>query len=117
MAAADETILGVQRPPAQFVFENGETAGARIPVAKHQLVLGRDESSADIVLKDRMVSRRHARISWMAIEFIIEDLNSSNGTLLTGSNPAIELKSVKTPYFFRSARIWPRPVPQKLMPR
>lgn len=85
MAAAHETILGMQRPPAQLVFENGESSGAGIPVSKHQMVLGRDESSADIVLQDPLVSRRHVRISWKAIEFIIEDLGSSNGTLLNGS--------------------------------
>ncbi|MEW5958086.1 MAG: FHA domain-containing protein, partial [Chloroflexota bacterium] len=85
MSAAHDTVLGAQRPPAQLVIENGEATGASIPVTKHQLVLGRDESSADIVLKDRLVSRRHARISWKIIEFIIEDLDSSNGTRLNGA--------------------------------
>lgn len=85
MAATHETVLGMQRPPAQLVVEEGELSGTGIPVAKHQLIIGRDENTADIVLRDKSVSRRHARISWKAIEFIIEDLDSSNGTLLNGS--------------------------------
>ncbi len=107
-----ETILGEDRPPANLIVEKGEVdttasagegaktghfegqqvaagqkkwAGATIPVNKHQVVIGRDASMTDVVLKDRLASRRHARISWKAIDYIIEDLNSSNGTTLNGA--------------------------------
>ena len=79
-----ETIVGVQRPPASLIIETGETAGTISPVTKHQIIIGRDQDMADLVLSDRQVSRRHARISWKAIEFVIEDLDSSNGTSLNG---------------------------------
>ena len=80
-----ETIVGVKRPPASLTIETGETAGTTSPVTKHQVVIGRDQKLADVILADNMVSRRHARISWKAIEFVIEDLGSSNGTCLNGT--------------------------------
>lgn len=77
-----KTILGKARPLANLIVEKGEMDGTTIPINKHQVIIGRDSSMADIVVKDPMTSRRHARISWMATSFVIEDLDSSNGTTL-----------------------------------
>ena len=80
-----ETILGELRPPANLIVEKGETTnGTTTPVTKHQVVIGRDEGMADVILNDRLASRRHARVSWKAIEYIIEDLGSRNGTIVNG---------------------------------
>jgi hypothetical protein len=46
--------------------------------------LGRSEEN-DIVISDPNVSRRHARLSRLENGFIIEDLGSTNGTLLDGA--------------------------------
>ncbi len=107
-----KTILGEERPPATLLVEKGKAGDATtsegnqktmrfdtkqveaeakklgdttIPVNKHQTVIGRDATMADVILTDRLVSRRHTRISWKAVEYIIEDLNSSNGTTLNGT--------------------------------
>jgi hypothetical protein len=82
--AAHETVIGIQRPPAKLLIEEGSMAGTDFPITKHQIVIGRDEGMVDFALEDPLASRRHARLSWKAIEFIIEDLDSSNGTLLNG---------------------------------
>jgi sulfite reductase (NADPH) flavoprotein alpha-component len=82
--AAHETVIGLQRPPAKLIVEEGSMAGTDFPMTKHQIVIGRDEGMVDFVLQDPLASRRHTRLSWKAIEFIIEDLDSSNGTLLNG---------------------------------
>ncbi len=90
-----ETMVGELRPPAQLLIETEKIGATKAPVTKHQIVLGRDQSVADVVLEDRLVSRRHARISWKVMEFIVEDLGSSNGTFLNGqplSKPSV-LKS------------------------
>ncbi|MCP4360761.1 MAG: FHA domain-containing protein [Chloroflexi bacterium] len=79
-----ETILGEVRPPANLIVEKGEMDGTTIPVTKYQIVIGRDSGTADVVVNDPIASRRHARISWMATSYVIEDLNSSNGTILNG---------------------------------
>ena len=46
--------------------------------------IGRDESN-QISLKDRFISKRHARIFKEKNCYYIEDLNSANGTFLNGN--------------------------------
>lgn len=55
--------------------------------------IGRDDSN-DVVLKDRFISKKHARIIKDQGIYFIEDLNSANGIYLNGEkiNEAIELK-------------------------
>jgi pSer/pThr/pTyr-binding forkhead associated (FHA) protein len=47
------------------------------------VVIGRSPS-ADIVIGDDFVSARHARVSPAGNDAIVEDLGSTNGTLLNG---------------------------------
>lgn len=54
----------------------------RIGVAS--TILGRDEASADLVLDDTNVSRRHAELTRDASGWHIADLNSTNGTRVNG---------------------------------
>jgi len=58
----------------------GPDAGRQIALPR-PLVLGRD-SSADVVLADEQVSRRHARVSPSQNGIEIEDLESTNGTFV-----------------------------------
>lgn len=63
-----------------LVIMNGPRSGERIEVVDAQeLVLGRDEKSADVVLKDDLISRQHAKVrrDWSGTH--VEDLNSRNG--------------------------------------
>lgn len=55
--------------------------------------IGRDDSN-DVVLKDRFISKKHARIIKDQGIYFIEDLDSANGIYLNGEriNEAIELK-------------------------
>lgn len=55
--------------------------------------IGRDDPN-DVVLKDRFISKKHARIIKDNGIYFIEDLNSANGTFLNGEKvtEAIELK-------------------------
>ena len=46
--------------------------------------IGRSEEN-DIVIRDPNVSRRHAKLSRLENGFVIEDLGSTNGTLLDGA--------------------------------
>ena len=48
-----------------------------------ELVIGRQEG-LDLSLQDEWVSRRHARIRRIGDEFLLEDLQSSNGTYVDG---------------------------------
>lgn len=48
------------------------------------LVVGRQQTTSDLLLSDASVSRRHARISGSGDEITIEDLGSANGTSVDG---------------------------------
>lgn len=48
-----------------------------------QLLVGRDPA-CDVVLQDSTVSRRHAQLFFRAGSWIVQDLESTNGTLLNG---------------------------------
>jgi len=56
--------------------------GSQIPLSS-ALVIGRAHGN-DIVINDDMVSSTHARITPLPDGAILEDLNSTNGTLLKG---------------------------------
>ena len=83
MAISDETIIGQQRPVATLIVQQGSHAGKSFPVSKEAVTIGRVDG-ADVILQDSEVSRQHARISWKVLEFVIEDLASSNGTFVNG---------------------------------
>jgi serine phosphatase RsbU (regulator of sigma subunit)/pSer/pThr/pTyr-binding forkhead associated (FHA) protein len=59
----------------------GETPGRTFPLTSEVTVLGR-ERACDIVLADQRVSKRHAKITRKADGYYIEDLHSTNGTIV-----------------------------------
>jgi uncharacterized RDD family membrane protein YckC len=48
------------------------------------MVIGRDSKSADLVMNDSSVSRRHARLFHKNGALMLEDLQSANGTVVNG---------------------------------
>ena len=67
-------------------FISGKYQGGEFPLkAEKQIVIGRS-SELDMVLVEDMVSRKHARIVVNGTgQISIEDLGSTNGTLLDGA--------------------------------
>jgi FHA domain len=65
------------------VIREGAGAGSEHPV-DGELILGREDGSADLVIDDPGVSRCHARLITDAGGVIVEDLGSSNGTYVNG---------------------------------
>lgn len=62
------------------ILQNGNVLN-EVELDKQQLVIGRDEKNG-VHLSDPSVSRRHALLSSALDEYFIEDLGSTNGTLL-----------------------------------
>jgi hypothetical protein len=80
-------------PPddASLVIHEGAGAGTEHPLDA-ELILGREPATADLVIPDPGVSRRHARVLEQNGDVIVEDLGSSNGTYVNGhriSGPVI----------------------------
>ncbi len=71
------------QPQLQLVVHAGPLAGKGFPITGSTLTFGRG-SDNDIVLDDTQVSRNHARLIRHGDEVIIEDLGSTNGTLING---------------------------------
>ncbi len=67
-----------------LVAQEGPLKGQRWPLNR-TLVLGR-ESTCDVVIADRQVSRFHARLTPTAEGVILEDLGSKNGTHHNGDS-------------------------------
>jgi len=65
------------------VIREGAEAGSEHPV-DGELILGREHGSADLVIDDLGVSRRHARIVTDGGGVVVEDLGSSTGTYVNG---------------------------------
>jgi pSer/pThr/pTyr-binding forkhead associated (FHA) protein len=68
---------------ASLVIHDKAGAGSEHPL-DDQLTLGREEGRADLVLDDPGVSRLHARFAVDRGAVVVEDLGSSNGTLVNG---------------------------------
>jgi len=60
-------------PQTEWILEPGEYIVGRYP-------------SNDIVLPDPFISRRHARVFYRDGEWFIEDLDSTNGTIVNNEN-------------------------------
>jgi len=70
---------------ASFLLEviGGQHAGATYPLEGDNITIGREQSNV-VCLEDWGVSRRHARVLASNGAWIIEDLNSRNGVVVSG---------------------------------
>ena len=65
-----------------LVFTSGPRAGEKISLAKLPLTFGRWAPAADVPIDVVSVSRKHARLSRGITGYVIEDLDSRNGTYI-----------------------------------
>lgn len=71
----------------QLVMKTGPTPGKTFPLEKSEINLGRDVAN-DVFINDAEVSRRHARLTVQAGNFMLEDLGSTNGSFVNGQRLA-----------------------------
>ncbi len=62
----------------------GDRAGQSIALDRRELTIGRAENS-DLVIDDEFASTNHAKLILTNNDWLIQDLNSTNGTFLDGA--------------------------------
>lgn len=89
----------VNQPPAasdhastdnatRLVITSGAKAGAEFPLGRDEITIGRSSDSA-IIIRDDYTSTHHARLMLWNGRWMIQDLDSTNGTFLDGSRVTV----------------------------
>lgn len=75
-----------RRPPsgATAIVRSGFYEGLEIALDRDRIVIGRGRK-ADLALAEATISRAHAAIGFDGRRFFVEDLGSTNGTLVNGA--------------------------------
>ena len=82
--ASREAGQSIAIPPgAVILVQSGFYEGLEVCVDRDWLVVGRGRS-ADLVLAEPTISRSHAAIGFDAQGFFVQDLGSTNGTMVNG---------------------------------
>ncbi len=85
-------------PQLQVVVHAGPLAGKGYLFNGDVITFGRDPDNNDIAWQDGQVSRNHARLTRRSGQLILEDLGSTNGTLVNG-------KPISAPHILQPADI------------
>jgi hypothetical protein len=70
--------------PKRLVITSGPREGVEIDLPAEQLTIGRSSESG-LVIRDDYTSTHHARLMLWNDQWVIQDLDSTNGTFLDGS--------------------------------
>lgn len=72
------------RTPTRLVIVSGPREGMEIDLPDEQLTIGRSSESG-LVIRDDYTSNHHARLMLWGDHWVVEDLDSTNGTFLDGN--------------------------------
>ncbi|HIF93165.1 MAG TPA: FHA domain-containing protein [Myxococcales bacterium] len=86
-SAENEAIGTRLRPPpgASAMVLSGFYEGLEISLDRDRIVIGRGRN-ADLALAEVTISRAHAAVGFDVDGFFVEDLDSTNGTLVNGAS-------------------------------
>jgi pSer/pThr/pTyr-binding forkhead associated (FHA) protein len=81
---SEETLR--RRPPsgAMAIVLSGFYEGLEVAIDRDRIVIGRGRK-ADLALAEATISRAHAALGFDGERFFVEDLGSTNGTLVNGA--------------------------------
>lgn len=74
---------GESNDPTHVAMLTGKNAGSKIELDKRELVIGR-APNCDLPLSDEFASNMHAKLVKVGNDWVLQDLNSTNGTYLDG---------------------------------
>ena len=67
----------------RIVITDGSLTGKELRLDRREFTIGRAENS-DLVIRDEFASTHHAKLVLMNNDWLIQDLNSTNGTYVNG---------------------------------
>lgn len=83
-ARPDDTAPATTDSARRLVITSGAKSGAEIPLTVDELTIGRSADSS-LILRDDYTSTHHARLMVWNGQWMLQDLDSTNGTFLAGS--------------------------------
>ena len=75
----------------RLVITSGPKAGTEFPLGAETITIGRSSDSS-LVIRDDYTSTHHARLILWNDEWMLQDLDSTNGTFLAGSRVTVPTK-------------------------
>ncbi len=88
LAPAFGRDIATAQAARRVVITSGAKAGAEFPLGRDEITIGRSSDSA-IVIRDDYTSTHHARLMLWNDQWMLQDLDSTNGTFLDGSRVAV----------------------------
>lgn len=84
----DTLIVKADKKQPRLIVTAGKQEGREFTLGSQVVQIGRETSrkSWDIALQDRSVSRPHVELKKQGEDYILEDLQSANGTILNGKD-------------------------------
>jgi pSer/pThr/pTyr-binding forkhead associated (FHA) protein len=82
-ATASDTTKQSELKATKLVVTEGDKAGTEIALSGRQLTIGRAGDS-DLIVDDEYASTHHAKLVFINGDWLIQDLDSTNGTFLDG---------------------------------
>ncbi|GAA1800206.1 FHA domain-containing protein FhaB/FipA [Agromyces neolithicus] len=86
--SASNGELASNENASRLVITSGTKSGAEFPLGRDEITIGRSSDSA-IIIRDDYTSTHHARIMLWNGRWMIQDLDSTNGTFLNGSRVTV----------------------------
>ena len=83
-AGSGQAYRPAQAPGSTTCQLTDVKSGRTWRISAPSTIIGREEASADLVLSDSNVSRKHAELSRTENGWVIADLGSTNGTRING---------------------------------
>jgi pSer/pThr/pTyr-binding forkhead associated (FHA) protein len=82
-SSSGDTTKQTAPKPTKLVVTEGDKAGVEIALSGRQLTIGRAGDS-DLIVDDEYASTHHAKLVFINGDWLIQDLDSTNGTFLDG---------------------------------
>lgn len=83
-AASTPTAADANVVATKLVITEGDRKGHTVRLDRREITIGRSEDS-DLIIDDEYASTHHAKLVQVNNDWLIQDLNSTNGTFLGGS--------------------------------